>query len=122
HPDSILMIDSPPDIAFWGSGSGQFFPRFRFEERATDGDLLAALDEDQAPFRQIDNVTDQTLADYQKSFGRAVTKDEVFFYIYGILHSSEYRDRFGRDLKKVLPRVPKVKDFRSFSDAGRKLS
>jgi predicted helicase len=46
----------------------------------------------------------------------------VFFYLYGLLHSSAYRQQFASDLKKMLPRVPMVKDFRSFSDAGRLLS
>ncbi|WP_406017251.1 hypothetical protein OHA07_08085 [Micrococcus luteus] len=47
-----------------------------------------------------------------------------FFYVYGLLHSPDYRERFAADLKKMLPRIPQVpsSDFRAFSDAGRALS
>ena len=122
-PFSVLMLDSIPDLHVTGAGSGgQFFPRYSYEERGPDGDLLAALDDDGTPYRRIDNVTDEILADYQKTFGPEVTKDDIFFYVYGILHSPDYRQQFESDLKKMLPRIPKVEDFRTFSDAGRKLS
>ncbi|MHA6667491.1 DEAD/DEAH box helicase [Homoserinimonas sp. A447] len=122
HAFSLMAVPAMPDLAFWGSGSGQFFARYRFEARDVDGDLLSALDDDGTPYRRVDNVTDDILADYQRTSGPEVTKDEIFFYLYGILHSPDYREQFAGDLKKMLPRIPKVKDFRTFSDAGRKLS
>jgi predicted helicase len=67
-------------------------------------------------------VTDNILADYRRSYGADVTKDDIFFYVYGLLHSPEYRERFAADLKKMLPRIPKVVDFEGFVDAGRRLS
>ena len=51
----------------------------------------------------------------------AITKEDIFWYIYGILHSAEYKQRFAADLKKMLPRIPYAGDFKAFSDAGRKL-
>ena len=122
-PFSVLMLDVIPDLHVTGAGSGgQFFPRFTFEERISDSNLFDALDDDDSQYRRIDNVTDEILADYQKSFGPEVTKDDIFFYLYGLLHSPDYRVKFGSDLKKMLPRIPKVKDFLVFADAGRKLS
>lgn len=118
---AVLAMDAIPCLDIYGKG-GQFFPRFSFEERAPDGDLLAALDDDGTPYRRIDNVTDEILHDYQSSFGSQVTKDEIFLYLYGILHAPDYREQFEGDLKKMLPRVPKVRDFQAFSDAGCKLS
>jgi len=122
-PFSVLMIDGVPDLHVTGAGSGgQFFPRFIYEARESDNSLLAALDDDDAPYRRLDNVTDEILAEYQQAFGAEVTKDDVFYYVYGVLHSHEYRERFAADLKKMLPRVPKVRDFAAFSEAGRNLS
>jgi predicted helicase len=49
----------------------------------------------------------------------------VFYYVYGILHSPEYRTRFASDLKKMLPRLPLTRetaDFWKFSQAGRELA
>jgi predicted helicase len=41
------------------------------------------------------------------------------------LHSPQYRQTFAADLKKMLPRIPKVDsadDFQTFVDAGRHLA
>jgi predicted helicase len=72
----------------------------------------------------VDNITEQALADYRAAYGPAVSKDDVFFYVYGLLHSSDYRAAFAEDLKKMLPRIPMVpntEDFEAFTAAGRRL-
>jgi predicted helicase len=54
-----------------------------------------------------------------------LTKEDIFYYVYGFLHSPTYRELFANDLKKMLPRLPlleEVKDFWAFSQAGRKLA
>src|SRR5690606_33803324 len=51
----------------------------------------------------------------------AITKEDIFWYVYGILHSPEYKDRFASDLKKMIPRIPFAADFAAFRDAGREL-
>ena len=137
HPFSLLMTSSIPDLAFWGSGSGQFFPRYTYRvvendpsSLFPDDGTLGVFDEMDnkltAPvtsgFERIDNITDEILTDYQQSFGKGVTKDDIFFYVYGLLHSREYRAEFEADLKKMLPRIPKVKAFKQFIEAGRALS
>jgi len=51
--------------------------------------------------------------------------EDVFYYIYGLLHSPEYRSRYADNLRKELPRIPAVKkfaDFMAFSKAGRELA
>jgi predicted helicase len=53
-----------------------------------------------------------------------ISKEDIFYYVYGILHSTDYRTTFANDLKKMLPRIPfvdDVLDFWAFSNAGRKL-
>lgn len=54
-----------------------------------------------------------------------IEKDDIFYYVYGLLHSPDYRREFTNDLKKMLPRIPlvdKLEDFWAFSQAGRKLA
>ncbi len=59
------------------------------------------------------------LTDYRATYGSAaVTKDDIFYYVYGILHSPAYRIEFASDLKKMLPRIPKVTDFAGFAAAA----
>lgn len=135
YPDfSALMTGALPDLHL--HDSGQFFPRYTYVENAPaatgpgdQGDLFA---QEGAPssstgerYTRVDNITDATLAAYRERYGAEVTKDDVFYYVYGLLHSPEYRTRFAADLKKMLPRIPTVAtvaDFRAFADAGRALS
>ncbi|EOZ5808185.1 type ISP restriction/modification enzyme [Enterococcus hirae] len=51
-----------------------------------------------------------------------IQSDEDFFYIYGILHSLEYRRKYSNDLKKALPRIPEVKDKEKYVEIGKKLA
>jgi len=70
----------------------------------------------------VENVTDAALADYRATYGDHVTRDDVFCYVYGLLHSPTYRSEFAADLKRMLPRIPKVRDFAGFSAAGKALA
>lgn len=71
-----------------------------------------------------DGVTDWILSTAHKQYGYKVTKEDIFYYVYGLLHSPDYRTAFATDLKKSLPRLPlveKADDFWTFSKAGREL-
>lgn len=132
---ACLMTDAVPDLHLLDTG--QFFPRYSY--RAIENDPSSLFSEDgtlgvfdemdgklTAPatpgFERIDNITDEILTDYRQTFGKGVTKDDIFFYVYGLLHSRDYRAEFQADLKKMLPRIPKVKAFKQFVEAGRALS
>lgn len=117
---TALAVAGTPD--FHVLDTGQFFPRFTFEEAVEDDSLFAGLDDGSQRDRgRVDNVTDEIMVDYRATFGEQITKDEIFAYVYGVLHSPEYRERFAADLKKVLPRIPKVERFADFAAAGRSL-
>lgn len=117
-PFSTLMCDSIPDVVLGGAGNpGQLFSRYSYTQ--PDANQLLAEPE------RVDNITDWALDEYQREYGTQVTKDDIFFYVYGLLHSPEYRERYAADLKKQLPRIPMVpgrERFEAFADAGRKLS
>jgi len=80
---------------------------------------------DQNPVRR-DAITDAGLTHFQSAYpGAAITKEDLFYYIYGILHSPDYRERYADNLSKELPRIPRVRtatDFWHFSKAGRDLA
>ena len=73
-----------------------------------------------------DFILQRAIKQYGTSAGSAtISKKDIFYYVYGILHSPEYRKTFANDLKKMLPRIPlvdKPKDFWAFSKAGRALA
>lgn len=105
---------------------GQCFPLYLYDEAAqqSDGGLFAAQSDD-GP-RRRDAITDAGLAHFQSAYpGEAISKEDLFYYIYGILHSPDYRERYADNLSKELPRIPRVRKFdgfRAFSQAGRDLA
>lgn len=108
------MTNSLPDVQL--EFNGQCFPLYLYGGQERDG-LLGSSE----PVRH-DAITDESLTVFHEAYGDAsITKEDIFFYVYGLLHSPEYRRRFANNLKKELPRIPLAKDFRAFEEAGRKL-
>jgi len=145
-PFSALVTDLVPNLHVTGAGSGgQFFPRWTWEKvsgrhAAEDGGFnldglteapggagsaIGSEGEVVGDYRRVDNITDATLRDYRAAYGPQVEKADVFYYVYGLLHSPDYRSRYGADLKKSLPRIPLVTsraDFVAIATAGRGLA
>ncbi|GGO59874.1 hypothetical protein GCM10010910_03890 [Microbacterium nanhaiense] len=117
-PFSVIVTNAIPDLHVTGAGSGgQFFARYSY----THLDSNSLFDQPE----RVDNITDWALDQYRDVYGPQVTKDDIFFYVYGLLHSTEYRERYAADLKKQLPRIPMVSGrerFEAFVTAGRTLS
>ncbi|MFH9236533.1 DEAD/DEAH box helicase [Streptomyces anulatus] len=121
-PFSVHATELIPDLAYWGSSNGQYFARYAYRELPTGDDLFATANGDGDAYERVDNIADEALLDYRKTYtDDTITKDDVFYYAYGLLHSPQYRTQFAADLRKSLPRIPKVRDFQGFADAGRKL-
>ncbi len=129
---SILMTDSPPELCLAAmKGGSQCFPRWAYEraEDAPADELALGGEETPAEagaLRRRDGITDAGLAHFQAAYpGEAITKDDLFHYVYGLLHSPDYRARFADNLSKQLPRIPAVvtaADFWAFTNAGRELA
>lgn len=118
-----LMFESIPNLNNYDGGT-KCFPLYYYEEKEqVQGSLFDAASE--SKYIRRDGVSDFILERAKKQYGKSVTKEDIFYYVYGILHSPDYRETFANDLKKMLPRIPlvdKPKDFKAFSDAGRKLA
>ncbi|ABM10457.1 MULTISPECIES: DEAD/DEAH box helicase [Paenarthrobacter] len=127
-PFSVLATNVLPNLHVTGAGSGgQFFSRYTYQPRPSGEDLLSQLASTSKTDQpeQVDNITDDALQEYSTFYGGGVSKDDIFYYVYGILHSPEYRAEFASDLQKMLPRIPKVAEvesFRAFVAAGRDLA
>lgn len=121
--NTTIITDCIPDLNCLDSGT-QCFPLFYYEEsQKSSPTLFDAGSENE--FIRRDGVSDFILERAQKIYGNRVAKEDIFYYVYGILHSPEYRTRFANDLKKMLPRIPLVdepREFWLFSKAGRELA
>jgi predicted helicase len=119
-PFSCLMTDVIPDVQLLANG--QCFPLYVYTKET--GEQLSLFDTDAGGYRRESGITDFMLNRCRAAFGEKVTKEDVFYYIYAILHSPDYRSRFEPDLKKSLARIPLCAtgaDFAAFVKAGRKL-
>jgi predicted helicase len=120
-----LMVNHLPDLNFFGQG-GQFFPRWTYE-KADASDIrfdLGISDREEHGYRKIDNITDAIHNLYRSAIGE-VSKDDIFYYVYGLLHDPAYRDTYAADLKKLLPHIPTPTSrdrFEQLAHAGRKLA
>ena len=121
---STLITNCIPDLQMLSND--QCFPLYWYEENKNP---QASLFDDAETNRYIrrDGITDWILKEVRNRFrgSRAITKEHIFYYVYGLLHSSQYRERFADDLKKSLPRIPivdNVHDFMAFYKAGKELA
>jgi len=119
---SLVITDAVPDLQLLANG--QCFPLYYYEEN--NAIQKGMFDEDNKnDFIRRDAISDFILERAKKIYGKNVTKEDIFYYVYGFLHSKQYKETFASDLKKMLPRLPlleEVKDFWAFSKAGRKLA
>lgn len=121
-PFSLLISSSITNLD--SIEKGQCFPLYYYEERKKQ--TLSLFDDNsKGNYIRRDGVSDFILERVKKQYGKNVAKEDIFYYVYGFLHSPEYRETFAADLKKMLPRLPlvdDVRDFWAFSKAGRKLA
>lgn len=125
---SCLMTNTHTDVQLMQNG--QCFPLYWYEidpERGsnqksiTDFGVVAQSN----GLVRHDGISDWALQQARSKYGDGVTKEDIFYYVYGYLHSTDYRNAFTDDLKLSLPRIGFIDDpddFRRFVDAGRKLA
>ncbi|MFN0277803.1 MAG: DEAD/DEAH box helicase [Pyrinomonadaceae bacterium] len=123
RPFASLIADRITDMHLFSDGA-QCFPLFYYEEKNLDNPTLFDTAADPQYIRR-DGISDWILKQAHERYGKDVKREDIFYYVYGFLHSPEYRTKFANDLKKMLPRIPLVEskaDFAAFSKAGRALA
>lgn len=121
---SCIITDCIPDYQLMMNC--QFMPLYWYEENKNKQKTLFD-DESNSDYIRHDGISDWILKEVRKRFGdtKSLTKEHIFYYVYGLLHSQGYRERFADDLKKSLPRIPildKIEDFMAFYKAGKELA
>lgn len=101
RPFSTLITNLMPNLHTMDTG--QHFMRFDNE-----------VDE-MSLFQNNDNIN-QAFADKL-----GLSLDDTFSYVYGLLNSREYQEKYANDLKKDLARIPIVKNKEKYVEVGQKL-
>ena len=114
---AVLATDVTPNLHT--VDTTHVFARYRCEVPDGKG---ALFDGDQPAIRRVDNITDEALAEFQGIYSNtSLTKDDLFAYIYGVLHDPGYVAQYGDNLTKEYPRIPWLKNYRELIDIGNKL-
>ncbi len=105
---SILVTNLIPDLHTLAASDGfQCFPFYTYDEDSRN---------------RRENITDWALEEFREHYrDKAITKWDIFHYVYGLLHHPEYRERYQANLKRDLPRLPYTPDFWGFAKAGQRL-
>ena len=117
---SALMVDAIPNLHTLDSG--QCFPLKLYEkiEVGRDDDLFVG--QGNTKYQVSDGISNEVLVHFQTAYpGESICKEDLFYYLYGVLHSEDYRTKYQNNLMKQLPRLPigtDVADFRAFQTAG----
>jgi predicted helicase len=105
-PFHCLITNIIPDIHI--TGDSQCFPFYTYKEDGTN---------------RRENITDWSLQKFKTTYkDKKITKWDVFYYIYGVLHHPEYKVKYAANLRRELPHIPYTMDFWSFSKAGKQLA
>ncbi len=116
-----LMVDCI--FADQTDGGAQCFPLYLYEQREENS--AGFFDATSPSLLERDAIADVALKHFREAYsGERITNEDLFYYVYGVLHSEEYLARYADNLSKELPRIPRVKtasDFWAFSRAGRAL-
>ena len=113
---SAVITDTVPDLE--QISKGQCFPRWQYPKPPDPQQITSGYNPE-----RIDNISDTALRAFRDHYNDdTIIKDNIFDYVYGILHAPSYREQFANDLSKMIPRIPYAPDFRAFSEAGKALA
>ena len=137
-PDLQLLFNGQCFPLYWYESTEDFNKRTK--KKGNPGMKSLFDDDDMYDYKRIgfdeygylrhDGISDYILKEFRTRYvlsakSTDITKEDIFYYVYGLLHSEDYRTTFEADLKKMLPRIPIVesaKEFKAFMEAGRKLA
>lgn len=109
NPLAVLAADKISDLCYLKAGNGgtQMVTRYRYTKTG----------------ERLDNITDWALNKFVAHYGKAakITKEDIFTYVYGVLHDPVYRQTYAHNLKRELPRIPLYPDFRAWAGWGKRL-
>ena len=125
-PFSTLITDFIPDLEL--VSKAQWFSRWRYEIYDPHSpDAWAQVDKRGLPsafgYRCVDNITNWCRQQFRNQYPSLhISKDDIWYYLYGLLHAPDYRECYRSDLSKDLPRILFAPDFGAFCDAGLELA
>ena len=121
---SCLMVKEIPNLDF--ISKGQCFPRWLYTKRSRSEEHLFAEESetDSYGYAREDAINKGALKAFKKKMGRGISADNLFNYVYGLLHVPSYRTKYAANFRRELPRIPipkSLEEFQMITQAGKEL-
>ena len=122
---SVLITNALPEIQM--QANGMYFPLMVYMPISQkDPSSIGLFENGEVEYSIEHGISEEGFKYFIDSYpGEKINKDDIFYYVYGLLHSEDYKIRYTDNLSKELPRIPCVKkadNFWIFSQAGRNLA
>lgn len=118
YENKLICVVIEPQIPFvtlsakniinmhYGGRQTQIFAQYRYDQEGN----------------RHDNITDWGLNQFTSHYqDTTITKEDIFYYTYAVLHNPEYRKKYELNLKREFPRLPFYDDFFKWATWGKQL-
>ena len=119
NPNLSLMIPGPGGDKTFSSLVTTYFADFAGLGFASKVQVLFQKQPEKS--EGLFELSSSNLTDFSKEYFD-LKEDDLFNYIYGVLHSSKFVQKYDSDLKKATPRIPLLKNKEKIVEIGRKLA
>ncbi|EPB3020633.1 DEAD/DEAH box helicase [Enterococcus hirae] len=117
-----VNIDDNKYISISGAGTKKNFsalinhgvPNYNLLDKARHFELFLAKEKNSLFFQEEKR--------YNVSSIEGLSTENSFYYVYGVLNSKQYQEKYQNDLRKDIPRIPTLNDKEKYVEIGRKLA
>jgi predicted helicase len=120
--NSAILFSGPNSPKPFTCLATNLVPDFNSLSPAADGCRVMPLHSYHASGERVENITDWALEQFHQHYqDKTITKENIFHYVYAVLHHPAYRSKYEQNLKREFPHIPFYADFRPWAEWGRRL-
>ena len=121
----IFIAKGLVDLNVFYRGGGNVFPLYAYKENMGIDERIVNFDKDlyeriAKGLNYLPCYDDNVLIDPTSEYNGVLYPQDLFDYIYAVLHSPSYRERYKEFLKIDFPRIPYPTDWEKFRDLAEK--
>ena len=103
------------------------FPMYMYDKIEKHGNAQMTLfgdmeEEDTVGYKKRCAISEVAFTKFKGIYGDRVTKEDIFYYLYAVLHSKDYIEAYADNLAKEMVRIPTLEKFPKYVEIGRQLA
>ena len=106
--------------------NSQSYPLFMYDKddkgNADQMTLFADFEDGVSGYKKRYALSDAILKKFKEIYGDRVTKEEIFYYLYAVMHNKDYIASYEDNLSKEMVRIPTLEKFPKYVEIGRQLA